>query len=396
MSSELRLGIKPGWWALSLLGAGACSGVCHAEDQAGKTLMARGEVVATIEQAARSLSRRAPVFIRDQVNTGAQSASQFRMVDGGLLSMQADSQLLISEYEFNAQNGEGSVAMSLLKGGLRTVTGKLNQAGANYQLKTPVASIGVRGTHFEAELVEQDLYLAAWRGVIVIAVTVAGKEQQFELGDNLPHRFAIVRANGDVEFFLNVPSEFALGHAQPADGTSEITQPGLDWGPVPFAPDAGQTQYTRALGYDATGESYIDNDRFVGIWQPLELDDITRSGLVTFDQIQSHSLVSTQGALTNLNMSIAINFDTAVVPVGQFSATDASGEWFAVFNGVIGPQSLDVNINFASHGNALAQGALDAILIDQGRAILGDITLAETLNPGVSLGGGFVLVEGGR
>ncbi|GAB3020100.1 FecR family protein [Bowmanella dokdonensis] len=358
---------------------------------AGKAIMARGQVQASAEQQTRALKRASPVFQVDRVSTGAQSATQLRMLDGGLLSMQPETELAIHDYLYNEQTHQGSVSMSMLKGGLRTVTGALQHAQGQYQMDTPVATIGVRGTHYEARLVQGDLYLAGWQGIIDVQVTVPGKNAGFSLGPDEPYRFAIVRANGEVEFLIGAPALFAEGHNQP-DGTGLLAQQAeLDFSVE--APDRQLGEPAPSLSYDLTGRDFFDNERLVSEWTPGEGSDISRSGEATFDFLASHSLTSSQGALSSLSMSMQVNFDGAWVPSGNLSFTDSGGEWFAVFNGVLDSQSMDLVVNFASHGNNLADGNIQALLVDDARAILGNLSLFELDNPSVQVGGGFVLTE---
>ena len=92
-------------------------------------------------------------------------------------------------------------------------------------------------------------------------------------------------------------------------------------------------------------------------------------------------------------MSLSVDFTLSRIPTGNLSFTDSGGEWFAVFNGVIQESSLDLNINFASHGNNLADGTITGLFVDNANKIFGNITLEETTNSGINAGGGFVLGE---
>jgi hypothetical protein len=380
---------KPSQW---------CHGVCGvlllcqlplmAQEAAGKTIMARGTVQASADQQSRALQRQSPVFRVDVVSTGPDSGSQLRMMDGGLLSMHADSELAIRNYQFDQGGGESEISMELLKGGMRTITGSLPRSGKAYQLNTPVATIGVRGTHYEAALQQGDLYLAGWDGIIDIQVTVPGADQRFSLGPDQPYRFAIVRANGEVELLLRAPTLFAAG--QPANLADQSAFSGQH--PVAAAPEADQDGLlsSAVLTLNANGLDFYDNSNLTAGWG---MDTITRSGTASFDQLSEHSFGSTAGALSDLKMSMDVDFDSAWVPSGQLSFTDAGGEWFATFNGVFGEQSLELFINFASHGNQLADGSINAIFINDATAILGNLNLAELENPTVRLDGGFVLTE---
>ena len=380
---------KPNQW---------CQGFCAvllfcqlpllAQEAAGKTIMARGTVQASADQQSRALKRQSPVYGVDLVSTGPDSGSQLRMIDGGLLSMHADSELAIRSYQFGQGGTQSEVSMELLKGGLRTMTGSLPQSAKAYQLNTPVATIGVRGTHYEAALQQGDLYLAGWDGIIDIRVTVPGADQSFSLGAEQAYRFAIVRANGEVELLLRAPTLFAAG--QPENLADQTEFSGQH--PVASVSDSEQDGLlaSSVLAFDANGLDFYDNGNITAGWG---MDTITRTGTVSFDQLSEHSFASTAGALSDLKMSMEVDFDSAWVPSGQLSFTDDGGEWFATFNGVFGEQSLELFINFASHGNALADGSINAIFINDATAILGNLNLAELDNPTVRLDGGFVLTE---
>ncbi|MBU1438614.1 MAG: FecR family protein [Gammaproteobacteria bacterium] len=380
-----------GWCFGVLLALSVGAPAVSAEEQAGKTIMARGTVSATAEQQSRALKRQSPVYRVDLVSTGADSSSQLRMMDGGLLSMQADTELAIRNYQFDQGRSESSVSMELLKGGLRTITGTLPQSGKIYQLDTPVATIGVRGTHYEAILQQGDLYLAGWDGIIDIKVTVPGVNAGFSLGPELPYRFAIVRANGEVEMLLGTPKIFAEQQSPILVDQSEFG--GQFAQPTELESMQDWLTASKTLTMDASGLDFYDNRQLTASWDIQAMDTISRTGMATFDQLTGHSLSSTAGSLSDLSMSMDVDFDGAWVPSGQLSFTDAGGEWFAVFNGVFGAQSLELSVNFASHGNALADGNISALFIDNATGVLGNLNLFELDNPSIRLDGGFELSE---
>lgn len=366
---------------------------------AGKTVMARGVVEARTEAEIRSLQRLAPVYSADLVTTGPVSASQLRMSDGGLLSLQADSAVAIRQYQLDAATAESQIRLELLKGGLRTITGTLPGAGKNYQLNTPVATIGVRGTHYEAVIKDGDLYLAGWDGIIDIAVTVPGASSNFALGPAQAFRFAIVRANGDVEFLLRPPVLFAntmpaaltdqapLQHATQAPDNLAAQQPA--WALLPNL----LPRHSQGLTTDVSGFSFYGIAELSAHWSLQGMDTVTRTGTASFDFLAGHSLVSSKGPVTDLRLAMLIDFDRAWVPEGQLSFTDSGGEWFAVFNGLINGAALDLKINFASHGNVLATGTLHGLLLDDARRVLGKLSLHEWEDPTVRIEGGFELTE---
>jgi len=376
------------------------SAVCFSKDTVGKTIVAQGEVDANYQQDIRQLKRRSPIFMLDTINTGEHSNTQIRMVDGGLLSLQQQTQLVVKNYQFDQQTHDGSVSLNLLKGGLRTVTGALKKGQDRYQMQTPVASIGVRGTHYEAELVKNDLYLSVWDGAIDVQVTVGSTPIKFSLGKHEDYNFAIVHANGEVELLLKVPAVFAQGHSEtiPTQQLANIDEISKQEQQIKKQyPDlyiANPQDDDNNNEFDQSGNTLIDNNNLWGNLTPPTSDIIAaRSGTATFNNIIEQSISSTSGEINDLSMSMSINFDTSRVPTGQLSFNDANGQWFAVFNGIISSSALEININFASYNNELVDGSINGILLNKGRQIFGGFSLNEINNSTNHAGGGFLLTE---
>ncbi|WDD99759.1 FecR family protein [Thalassomonas actiniarum] len=425
---------------------------------AGKTIVARGRVIARQNARERPLKRRSPVYVQDTVSTGALSNTQIRMADGGLLSLQPHTQVAILDYQVNQKNKADSVSIELLKGGLRTVTGALKSSSKQYKMKTPVASIGVRGTHYEVEMNKGSLFLAVWQGNIDVQVTTGSQPQSFSLGHDEANAFAQVLPDGAVNFTLEVPKVFTRGHSKaipaaaaneeesqeeapaeenqseqaqtaqgtdkqeqtastgtsPASGTGESDNQGAAASSAPPAQSQEQTQEL-ALGvsdpldtgapeasygsdidpeFDLSGESWVDNDETWGSLEPTSPEVIaSRSGQVEFNQLSEFNLTGSAGEFSDLNLSMSINFDTARVTQGQLSFSDNGGEWFAAFNGIIGTQELEMKVNFASHGNALAEGEINGLLLNNASEIIGDFSLAEQENSTVNAAGSYLLSE---
>jgi hypothetical protein len=73
------------------------------------------------------------------------------MVDGGIITVRPDTRLRIDTYRYSAGAREDdSVVLNLLRGAFRSVTGEAGHFfRASYQIKTPTATIGIRGTDHE-------------------------------------------------------------------------------------------------------------------------------------------------------------------------------------------------------------------------------------------------------
>lgn len=113
-----------------------------------------GEVVGVDAAGAiRRLVKGSILNAGDTVKT-AEGRAQIRFTDGGYTSLQPQTEFRIDDYEYQNKKPEQSRGFfSLLKGGLRTITGAIGRLRKkSYQLRTPVATIGIRGTEYTAVL----------------------------------------------------------------------------------------------------------------------------------------------------------------------------------------------------------------------------------------------------
>lgn len=97
----------------------------------------------------RTLAKGAQVDEGETINTN-NGRAQLRFTDGAYVSLQPESQFRIDQYRFEGKtDGSEKGWFSLLKGGLRTITGLVGRNNKkNYQIATAVATIGIRGTEY--------------------------------------------------------------------------------------------------------------------------------------------------------------------------------------------------------------------------------------------------------
>ncbi len=105
---------------------------------------------------ARLLGKGSDVLHGDRVSTAKKSFAVIEFVDEARMTIRPGSELVIDKYSF-ADSEQDSSAVSLIKGGLRAITGRI---GANnpdaYTVRTPLSVLGIRGTEYDARLCEQD------------------------------------------------------------------------------------------------------------------------------------------------------------------------------------------------------------------------------------------------
>jgi hypothetical protein len=146
-------------------------GLLWAAEPAGYVLMATGKVVAVqTNHDIRALERKSPFYSGESLKTGPKAKAQVRFRDGSLISMRPDTEIRIDEFRYHEEDkGEDKNIFTLINGGFRTITGKIGKKNPkNYQMKSSVASIGVRGTNYEVVVVKDGIDVAVWHGTIVV------------------------------------------------------------------------------------------------------------------------------------------------------------------------------------------------------------------------------------
>lgn len=85
----------------------------------------------------------------DEIRTGYPAQVMMEMADGSKFALPHDTNFKVDK--FAQSSSGGSAIFTLLKGAFRTVSGLIGKGGAdNYQMNTPVATMGIRGTDYSA------------------------------------------------------------------------------------------------------------------------------------------------------------------------------------------------------------------------------------------------------
>lgn len=122
---------------------------------AGKVHFARGDVSA-LDRAgeSRPLAKGDGIDVGDTVVVGAAALAQLKFTDGALVSLQPESSFRVDDYHYEGKiDGNEKGSFSLLRGGMRTITGAVGRQNRdNYKVDAVVATIGIRGTEYTARL----------------------------------------------------------------------------------------------------------------------------------------------------------------------------------------------------------------------------------------------------
>jgi hypothetical protein len=124
--------------------AGLTLNPAHAQTRVGEAVLVQNQVA----RVAGSLTMPINVgdgLMRDEtVRTGAESAAKLVMADSTNLSIGPNASITLDRTVFSDEHSYREIAIKLATGAFRFVTGHSEKAA--YTIKTPIASIGVRGT----------------------------------------------------------------------------------------------------------------------------------------------------------------------------------------------------------------------------------------------------------
>lgn len=97
------------------------------------------------------LDKNSSVYEGDTIISTKQSFAVVGFVDESKVVIRQDTEFLVQGFSF--EDGENDSTFNLIKGGIRAVTGKIARENPdNYKLDTPVATLGVRGTSYDARI----------------------------------------------------------------------------------------------------------------------------------------------------------------------------------------------------------------------------------------------------
>ena len=118
-----------------------------AQSNIGSATSVRNRVDGVIGGQARSLSPGSAVHANELIRSGEDSVGNLQFLDQSKLSVGPNSQVRLDKFVYDPNRKAGSVVIQASKGAYRFATGV--QDSKNYEIKTPYATLGVRGTVLE-------------------------------------------------------------------------------------------------------------------------------------------------------------------------------------------------------------------------------------------------------
>ncbi len=103
-------------------------------------------VTGEIEEKVRHLVVKDSVYLNEVIATGADSATEIDFLDGTKISLGPNVRMTLDKFVFDPKPGRSTFVMTATEGVLRFFSGNLESSA--YVIKTPTATIGIRGTIF--------------------------------------------------------------------------------------------------------------------------------------------------------------------------------------------------------------------------------------------------------
>ncbi|MEH6503571.1 MAG: FecR domain-containing protein [Cycloclasticus sp.] len=129
------------------------SPLAHANEVIGKVKTLSGTPV--IERSGTPIAAKlgGPVYPQDKIITDEHSAIGFLFNDDSRLSLGPLSTLLLEQFSFDEKSHDGNFGVSIQKGTLSVISGKLTaKTPGSLKVRTPAAILAVRGTEFSVKV----------------------------------------------------------------------------------------------------------------------------------------------------------------------------------------------------------------------------------------------------
>jgi hypothetical protein len=154
----MQVNIARQWMFFTALAAGLLAPLAALAQPVGQVEFARGVGYAqTPGQGARILGKGLELREGDTLSTSEGSSAIIRMQDGTRMTLRPGTDMVVQRFQYRDGATNNSMIMQLFSGGLRAITGLISKnAPEAAKLQTKTATIGIRGTDFDARLCQRD------------------------------------------------------------------------------------------------------------------------------------------------------------------------------------------------------------------------------------------------
>lgn len=128
----------------------------------GKVLSAAQTLRASGNAGARVLSKNSDIFFLDRISTNTTGIGEFEFSDGTKLAVGPSANLVVDQFIFKNKSSFQKLGLSAAKGTFRWISGR--SPSSAYQIRTPLGTMGIRGTAFDVSIRNGRVYVALIKG----------------------------------------------------------------------------------------------------------------------------------------------------------------------------------------------------------------------------------------
>lgn len=192
--------------ALALVsGAGLAAAPAFAQTPIGGATMIQNEVLGHTGGAIGKLRRGDNVFKDQLVQTARESRAKFVFLDETNMAVGPESIVRLDEFVYNGNGAASRVTINATKGAFRFFSG--NSPSNAYQVRTPQAVIGVRGTTYDVRIINGQTFIKLQEGAITACTS--SRNQCRDL--NTPGESLVVNDNSIEGPFPPSPNSWDFG-----------------------------------------------------------------------------------------------------------------------------------------------------------------------------------------
>jgi hypothetical protein len=141
---------------------GMTAAVAVAGSSIGEVLSAAKVVQASGNNGSRTLTKGADIFFMDRLTTNATGAGEFLFSDGTKLAVGPSASLTVDAFVFKNKSSFQKLGLSAAKGTFRWISGR--SPSSAYRIRTPLGTMGIRGTAFDVTVRNGRVYIALISG----------------------------------------------------------------------------------------------------------------------------------------------------------------------------------------------------------------------------------------
>lgn len=185
------------WVSLAILAGGMLAGSTAFAQTAGGEEIGRAERVMKVVMAqqgtqVRTIHINDPVFQDEVIRTNPDAEAELVFLDDSRLHVGPKSRVTLDNFVYNANSNGGNFVVNISVGSMRFISGKIPKKA--FALKTPTATIGIRGTDFDVTVADDGTTNLYVRSGAVHFSNLAG--EAVEVGPGEAATIAPTQSNG--------------------------------------------------------------------------------------------------------------------------------------------------------------------------------------------------------